>query len=157
MMRSLHALAILVAIYATVLLARTEGLIQVKIFGIDGNLFPKWGVWLVHTWSFLFFYGGSLFLIKAYSAGWMKSIEILGKKTKVNDTNRWVVLRGLWFTSVGLVGSLGAIMIPSRHLRIDHIEIGTAFTIGILTSFLPAIWSLRAIRSAEQDAPSNGG
>jgi hypothetical protein len=155
MMRSLHALAILVAIYVTVLLVRTKGLIEVKFFGIDGSSFPKWGVWAVHTWAFLFFYGGSVFLIKGYSAGWMKSIEILGKETKVTDANRWIVLRGLWFTSVGLVGSLGAIMIPSRHFRVDHIEIGTAFIIGMLTSFLPAIWSLRKLR--EQAAASDGG
>lgn len=55
MMRSLHTLAIFVAIYVTVLLVRTEGLIEVKFFGMDGGSFPKWGVWAVHAWAFLFF------------------------------------------------------------------------------------------------------
>ena len=146
-MRSLHLLAIAVAIYANALMARTEGMIQVRIFGIDGHSFPRWGVWLVHSWGFLCFYGGSFLLIKAYSEGWAKTIEILGKKTKIDDTNRWIVLRGLWWTCIGLVSSLGLILIPSKHLAVDHVEVGVAFVIGILTSFLPAIWSLRAMKS----------
>lgn len=130
-------------------------MIQVRIFGIDGGIFPRWGAWLVHVWGSIFFYGSSFLLIKGYSTGWMKSIDILGTKVQITDANREIVVRGTWITCIGLVVSLAAVLIPTQAFGIDHIQMGCAFVIGVLTSFLPSMWALRAIKSAEQAVPPN--
>ena len=155
MIRVLHVIAIIVATYATILFARSNGLIQVRIFGFDGSLVPRWAAWLAHVWGMIFFYVGSFLLLKGYRSGRMKSIEIMSTKIQITDTNRDIVVRGIWFTCIGLVASLGVILIPTKLLGISHVEIGSVFVIGVLTSFLPSMWTLRAIKSAEQVAASD--
>lgn len=140
MIRSLHLISLIVLTYATVIFTRSEGMIPLMIFGYEINMFPRWAVWPIHIWAWLFFYGGSYLLIKAFRSGWMKSIEILGKKAQITDVNREKVVCGLWMTGMGLVLSLAVVLVPTKTLEIHHIELGYFFVIGVLTSFLPSIW-----------------
>jgi hypothetical protein len=156
MIRSLQVTALFVLSYATIVFARSEGMIQVRIFGIDGGIVPRWGAWLAHTWFSIFFFGGSFLLIKGYSAGWMKSIDILGTRIQITEANRDIVVRGIWITCIGLVVSLAAVLIPTQGFGIDHIQMGLCLVIGVLTSFLPSMWALRAIKTAEEAVPPNG-
>ncbi|MGE9267960.1 MAG: hypothetical protein ACQKBY_07670 [Verrucomicrobiales bacterium] len=144
-MKYLHLLAAMVAIYASILLARTEGLIKLKFFVWSLNSFNKIDVWIVHNLFLLFFYGGLLLLLKGLSEGWMKSIEIFGKNVKINDQNRKIVVLGFWTNCAGLIASLGLMLMPNHDLSLSHIDFGIAFVVVILASCLSAIWSRRKI------------
>jgi hypothetical protein len=155
MLRSLHVISLIVLIYSTLLFARTEGMIQLRIFGFETNIFPRWAVWSIHIWGSIFFYGGSFLLIKGYKSGWMKSIEILGKKVQITNENRETVVWGIWMTGIGLVVSLAAVLVPTKTLEMNHIELGSFFVIGVVTSLLPSIWVRRVAHSCKTTNSSN--
>lgn len=139
-------MAWLVLAYAGIFFSRSEAQVAVRFFSFDLGGFPRWAAWAIHGWGWICFYGGTVLLLKGYASGNLKSLEIWGRHIEVTPETRWVVLRSLWVTAVGLIGSLGVSLVPGPSWAPTHIDLG-AFAVVIATSSLTsAIWARWKVR-----------
>ncbi len=135
--------------YGTVLLFRGGPDVQMTIAGMEGSVFPRFGVFLLYLFACVFFVGGISLLMKAYDCSWMKTIEIMGRPVEVNESNKPVILNGLCATGVSLLLTMSAMLIPTSDFRLERIEAIGGFVVGTIGCMGSAFWTSRKLRSHE--------
>ena len=145
---SLHITFLIVAAYSYLLFSDGNVTTEFKIFGHDTSSYKTTHVWLAHSFALLFFYVGSLLLLKAHLSGFFKTIEIWGRKIEITQSNKKLIFGNLLVSLLGLILALAVILVPDQEMHLSYIDIGLYFLVGIVTNIPSSIYVRCKIASA---------
>ena len=145
MVKAIHITAASILVYSTVVFSCSESQIPLQFGSYTSQLVPRNFTWAIYLYALLFFYLGGLFLTMLKPTTIGQKIEIWGKEITITKANQSLVRWGLNWTTLGMLLSLGFLLIPNLSLGIDHIQMLSPFIIGACTSIIPSIIVRRKI------------